>query len=288
MEKITLNGIRYVALGELERLRRNIILDIYEKYEKDENGQYHLADTDIGAVNALSHLMVQVLQEEYDECAPDRDKCNEMIAGVREEAFKHRWCIAAKDGNRTVYFRKWCDKFGRQDGKGEGEITPVFTDMRRLAKVWSDHYLATVTLESLKRETKVDGLKILPAAYLSGEAQRRLIDAIFGTHEKPDEWCIFLAPENGEESMWFSEWIKYRDDMPEGEVKEACKNAGLKPGQSMPMFADAVGVCLTFADKGMAEKTAERIADVFPEFKGRLHVMIYEEDIGNDTVPDDT
>ena len=34
---------------------------------------------------------------------------------------------------------------------------------------------------------------------------------------------------------------------------------------------------MAFKDRGFAEKTAERIAEIFPEFKERLHVMEYEE-----------
>ena len=39
MEKITLNGKLYIGLGDFDNLRRNLIRDIYDRYERDENGE---------------------------------------------------------------------------------------------------------------------------------------------------------------------------------------------------------------------------------------------------------
>ena len=76
--------------------------------------------------------------------------------------------------------------------------------------------------------------------------------------------------------MWFSGWIKYRDDLPEG-MKEWLSKADVKPGESVPIFSTISIKLMRFKYKGMAEKTAEKIADKYPEFAGKLHVQIYEE-----------
>lgn len=268
MEKITIDGIRYVRLGDLMRTRKNFVRDIYDRYEKDENGQYHLSDADMGAVGALAHLMTNVIQEELHEAGTDREKRDKVYAGIEAEAFKRRWCVVAKDRDgQEAYFRFWCD----QAEEGEGE-TPVFTNMARLGAMWSDHYKAEGVAERIRRETALKDVRVLPAGYLSGEAERRLIQAIFGKGEE-EQWCIFLEPAEGEEPMWFSEWIKRREGMP-ADMAEIFEHNGVGIGGSLPVFSNN---CMAFKDKGFAEKTAERIAEIFPEFKERLHVMEYEE-----------
>ena len=90
-------------------------------------------------------------------------------------------------------------------------------------------------------------------------------------------YCIFLEPgEDCAEKLWFAEWIKYRDDLPAG-VKEWLNEAHVEPGESVPVFGPAGKGSMVFMYKGMAEKTAEKIADKYPEFEGRLHVMPFDE-----------
>ncbi len=112
------------------------------------------------------------------------------------------------------------------------------------------------------------------------DAERRLLRAIFG-EEDGREYCVFLAPDEndrGSVPMWFSEWIKYRDDLPAG-MKEWLDTAHVRPGESAPIFTDASGhlECMRFAYKDMAEHVAERIAGMYPEFKDRLVVMECED-----------
>lgn len=98
------------------------------------------------------------------------------------------------------------------------------------------------------------------------------LDAIFGEGDGP--WCIFLEADPDDDSdvpSWFAEWIKYIDDMPQG-IKDWLEQAHVEPGESVPMFSTGGGDVMTFAYKGMAEKTAEKIADMYPQFKGRLRV----------------
>ena len=82
--------------------------------------------------------------------------------------------------------------------------------------------------------------------------------------------------------MWFGEWLKHRPDQPQ-HITEWLESAGVKLGESAPMFCPADKGCMLFAHKGMAEKTAERIAKEYPEFDGKLHVMEYEEVDDDDT-----
>ena len=198
MEKITLNGKRYIALGDLERLRHNHIRDIIDKYEKDENGTIHMTEFDRGAFNALAHLMVCILEEEYHENAPDKAKCDKMIDDLRKEQFTQRWCIAGRDPDthEQLYFRKWCPYVPKDENDDDGEDTPVMSTLKRDGKLYGDYYKAVVDLEILKRKFGNMNLRIWPGTYLSGDAERRLLEAIFGKDEEEPEgsWCIWLEP----------------------------------------------------------------------------------------------
>lgn len=272
MEKITLNGIRYIGLGEFDRLRRGMVQDIYAKYEKGEDGHIHLSPEDMARVDALTHLMVEIMHEELSDCGPDREKRDRVYAELRSEALKRKWCIVTKDGpdDKPAYFRMWCDQ------AKEDEETPVFSTLKRDAKLFSDHFAAQMTYDHIKAQCpEMEHIDIMPASYLSGDAEKRLLDAIFGDNDM-GEWVIFLEPMNGDEGMWFNKWLKYRDDLPD-EIKEMCEKSGMKPGESRPVFADENGGCMIFAHKGMAEKQVEKITEMYPDWKGKLHVMAYED-----------
>ena len=113
-----------------------------------------------------------------------------------------------------------------------------------------------------------------------GETNDRLPDILTEEEEFDGHYyCVFCEPiDETDAGSWFSEWIKYRDDLPDG-VKEWLDGAGVKPGESVPMFASPEGQpdAMRFRYKGMAEFTKEKIEDLYPDLKGKLHVMIYEE-----------
>ena len=73
--------------------------------------------------------------------------------------------------------------------------------------------------------------------------------------------------------MWFGEWLKHRPDQPQ-HIIEWLESAGVKPGESAPMFCPADKGCMLFAYKGMAEKTAERIAKEYPEFQEKKVTLV--------------
>lgn len=118
-------------------------------------------------------------------------------------------------------------------------------------------------------------------SYHMGLAKRmdwaeRLLNAIFGDEDDGHEYCIFLEPMGEDNGSWFSQWIKHRDDLPQS-TKDWLEAAGVEPGESVPMFTGGNAPVMRFKYKGMAEKTAEKIAEMYPQFEGKLHVQIYEE-----------
>lgn len=189
MDKIVLNGKRFIALGDFNELRRNLVKDIYDRYERGEDGQIHLSDLDMGRIDAYSHIMVEIMAEEMHEINTTATTPEELRAGydklhkdIRREWMRDKWLILSTDvevegeKSQTVYFRKFCDHFE------EGKETPVFTNMRRLAKAFGDHYEAECVLERLKRETSDENLRLMSVdvAYMSKAQAKGLLDAIFG------------------------------------------------------------------------------------------------------------
>ena len=189
MEKITLNGERYISLGEFNHIRRNMVKDIYDRYEKDENGQMHLSERDIGAVTVLSHIMTEIMIEEIHS-AESPDEIRKMHGDLDVEFAVHRWVIVGKDDGNKVYFRKLCECAPKEDGQ-ESEEVPVFASMARFAKTFHDYYKAHVMLDALERELGENNLElqIVPAwAELlpPGEAEKRLLKAIFKDGDEND------------------------------------------------------------------------------------------------------
>ena len=182
MDKITLNGKQYIALGEFNHIRKNLVKDIYERYEKDENGQYHLSEADIGRVDAYAHIMTAIMEDEI-RSAETPDEIREIRKKLENEFLLHNYIITSNDNDtgERIYFRKYCEPVN-----DDGEYTPVFTTVPRLAKTWTDYYYATIVAGSLKQRTGDDSIRAVPACYHllpPGEAEKRLLNAIFGDSE---------------------------------------------------------------------------------------------------------
>ena len=188
----TFDGKQYVALGDLNHLRRNLIQDIRDKYERGEDGQIHMEPEDVGQIGAYSHLMVEILKEQLDvarERATDtellRKGYDRVYDRIKREYEEDKYAIVATDKTQgeIVYY-------ARMDEDKDGKQTPVFTNERRKAEVFDDHYIAQCMLDWLKEHTKgmgsaIDELHIegLWLVYMNNDAQTRLLRAIFGEDE---------------------------------------------------------------------------------------------------------
>ena len=188
----TFDGKQYVALGDLNHLRRNLIQDIRDKYERGEDGQIHMTPEDVGQIGAYSHLMVEVLKDQLHaaheaatSAASLKRLHDEVYDRIKREWEEDKYAIVATDKTQgeIVYY-------ARTDEDDNGKQTPVFTDERRKAEVFDDHYIAQCRLDWLKEHTKgmdgaIDGLHIegLWLVYMNSDAQARLLRAIFGEDE---------------------------------------------------------------------------------------------------------
>ena len=195
MDKVTINGIRYIALGDLEHVCSNLIQDIYDRYEPDERGRRNLSTKDIGMVTACSRVFETIMEDELRTADENADTAEEQRRNeqkvydrVRGEWECRNYLIKGMDGNEAVYFRKMCPYAPKADEQtdDDDDSTPVFASKLRLAKTWHDHYDATAFCEYLKRRTGLEDLKVIPvwqAAARGSKAFERLCKAIFGEDE---------------------------------------------------------------------------------------------------------
>ena len=224
MEKITLNNKRYIGLAEFNHLRKNLIKDVYDRYERDENGKIPLSERDAGYIDALSHIMTEIMYEEVRD-AESPEEIKAMHRKLDLEYALHNYIIIAKDPDtgEELYFRKFCEHVN------EGEETPVFTGIKRLAKAYSDYHAATIVAGRLRRETGDDTIQIIEAwrrLLPPGEAEKRLLEAIFDgddeekSEQKADDkpvdyknaWVIFCIDED--DNFEFFECVQHMNEVP--------------------------------------------------------------------------
>lgn len=180
IKKTIINGKQYIALGEFDHLRRNLVRDIYDQYEKDDEGMIYLSDVDMGRIDAYTHIMTAINEDEIRN-ADSPQEIKERHERLRQEWMEDKFLICAKDTEtgKTVYFRKLC---GDDD-------TPTFTTVKRKALEYDNHYHATNFLSYLKNrldaECGLEDLRIVPLymAYMTEAEAKKLLDAIFRDDE---------------------------------------------------------------------------------------------------------
>ena len=89
--KITINGKRYIGLGDLEHLRHCLVRDIVEGYDKDK---HEMTDYDRGQIEAYTHIMTKIMEDELEECeSPDDVK--RLRESIRKEWMEGKFVIDA-------------------------------------------------------------------------------------------------------------------------------------------------------------------------------------------------
>ena len=180
MDKITVNGKLYIGLGDFDHLRHNLCKDIYESYERGEDGKIHLSDTDMAKIDAYNRIMTEIMYEEI-HAAESPDDIRKLHERLRKEWRRDKFVIVGNDDGENVFFRKMC-------ARGEnGEDMPTFTGKIRLAKAWGDHYDATVYALYLEQtynlEVKVEPLYLFD---MTNEEAKKLLDALFKKDDEPE------------------------------------------------------------------------------------------------------
>lgn len=79
-----------------------------------------------------------------------------------------------------------------------------------------------------------------------------------------------IVHDDGEQKLYFTEWVKYREDTPP-EMKVFFDKAGAKIGDSLPMYCDDPDKALRFADPEMAMQVMKKQQDMYPSWKDQLY-----------------
>ena len=174
MKKTVINGKRYIALGDLDHLRYNLCKDIYDRYERGEDGKIHLSDTDMARIDAYHRIMAEVMAVEI-AAAETPDEIREMHDEMRKEWMRDKYVIVGNDNGQNVFFRKMCGAMN-----DDGDEQPVFCSKIRLANTYDDHFAATTMALYLKQdydlEVKVEPLYLYA---MTNNDAKKLLDAIF-------------------------------------------------------------------------------------------------------------
>ena len=181
MEKITLNGKLYIGLGDFDNLRRNLIRDIYDRYERDENGKMNLSERDAGEVAAYAHIMTKVMEDELRACETPNE-VRALHERLRKEWMHDKYVIVGNDNGQNVFFRKMCGAMN-----DDGDKQPVFCSKIRLANTYDDHFAATTMAWYLSQnwdlEVKVEPLYLFA---MTNEDAKKLLHAIFDDKDEPE------------------------------------------------------------------------------------------------------
>lgn len=164
MEKLTVNGKRYVLLAEVFKT----CADLYEKCKDDEHP---------AACRVLDTLVDELINPEFEDC-DTKEESKKFIKDIWAEWYSGRYVITTettdKDGKtKTLFFRRFCWMPGEEDG------TPTFTDRAKQAMTWTNHAEAVFQAEILKNRTSAK-LEVTPLIRFSSIAKERLLNAIFG------------------------------------------------------------------------------------------------------------
>ena len=290
MEKIKLNGVRYIALGEFNHLRRNMVKDVYDRYRRAGDGKIHMSEFDQGYTAALHQIMTGIMYDEiHDAESPEEIKA--MRRQVDSEFARHNFMIVAKDAGsgEEVFFRKYCEHIH------EGEEAPVFTNMARLARTWSDHYHAATVAESLRRETGDESIRVVPAwtRLMPAGAEKRLLEAIFGEdkNEEPEwkseedkpvdfrnAWVIFHIDKN--DNFQFFECLQHMEEIPDF-IKRHMKKPEKGESEYAVVTTNDVGLATLYATEKQANaKIAEirRVSDAELSLHTTTRKMFDDED----------
>lgn len=191
MQFITINGAWYAKVADIDHLARKMRKEIYDRYQKDEEGHINLSEQDVAITGSYIHFMTEILLDEIHAC-DSPDEIREMHSKLESDFYKDKWVIQSRDGDEILYYEKYCTgalvASLKEDGKTDDEIKaaldetpeglPVFTSKAIYANYFDDHSVACTVCDSINR--KFDGIdcKVVPAAMTSNKECKKMLDKI--------------------------------------------------------------------------------------------------------------
>lgn len=188
---------QYIRLGDLDHLLKCMRQEIYDKYDRDEDGKFYQKDGTFGLtredsmeVSLLCHVMTRVLENKIHACETPEEIRN-VHRRIWDEFYDGKYVLTMTgkdDGEKEklYFFRKYClgamEARLKEEGKTDEEIAvetedacgdPVFTDRKIQAMYFEDHESADSSATFIRHNYGLD-VRVDPAWYYNPNAQERL------------------------------------------------------------------------------------------------------------------
>lgn len=187
MDKLTVNGKRYIGLGDLDEVCRRLRQELIQRTTDDEGNRRELTDEEKAFKYGINQVMMRVMEDELEDCETE-DEARKVWQSLRDEWMLDRWCLTCRDDTgERLFFRKYCyhvtpEGEAVEDGDELDEGTPVFTNRLWLMMTFTDYHKAASTCKVLAKRTGIEDLEVDPVFFYfaEGSAKERLLKAIFG------------------------------------------------------------------------------------------------------------
>lgn len=210
MKIIECDHKQYIRLGDLDHEIRLMRREIFDKYDRDENGTLVQEDGTKGITHddgvfiaAITHVMGRILKNKVHACETP-DEIREMHKRIESEFYLGKYVITTEreteDGKKElIFFKSFCTKMieerMKEEGKTEEEIEqalledigdPVFCDRSIEANFYEDYEDAEGVAHYLRKTCELD-VSIKPAWYFDRNAQERLMKWLDETKEEDEK-----------------------------------------------------------------------------------------------------
>ena len=188
---------QYISLGDLDHLLRCMRWEVYDKYDRDEDGKFYQKDGTFGLTHddamethVLCSVMNRILENKIHACETP-DEIRQVHTRIQDEFYADKYVLTMtcenEDGKTELYFfRKFClgamEARLKEEGKTEEEIAketeyaagdPVFSDRKLQAMYFEDYESADSSATFIRHNYDLD-VRIDPAWYYNPNAKERL------------------------------------------------------------------------------------------------------------------
>lgn len=197
MKIIECDNRKYIRLGDLDHLIRVLRRSIFDKYDRNDKGEFVQEDGTKGithddgvVIGTLSLVMGKVMENLVHACETP-EEIRELHKRIETEFYCDKYVVTTtrkdEDGSKElIFFERYCteriEKKLRADGKTEEEIEdalledcgdPVFCNRPIDANYFEDHEFADSTATFLRKRFKIKA-NVEPAWYFDPNAKERL------------------------------------------------------------------------------------------------------------------
>ena len=188
---------QYVSLGDLDHLLKCMRREIYDKYDRDEDGKFYQKDGTFGLTHddaietaVMAHVLTKVIENKIHACETP-DEIRELHKRIEDEFYMDKYVLTMvsenDEGRKELYFfRKFCigamEARLKEEGKTEEEIAketedacgdPVFSGRLIDAMFFEDHEAADSSATFIRNNYGLD-VRIDPAWYYNPNVKERL------------------------------------------------------------------------------------------------------------------